>query len=242
MTRPVTDGIVLSAGFGKRMRPITDSIPKPLVPVSGKPLIDYAFDALARVPISHAVVNVHYLPDQIEAHVRNRHEPAVTVSDERDSILETGGGIVRALPLLSGEAFFALNADTFWLDGDEPNLSKMTEAWDEGRMDALLLLAPLDRAVGYAGEGDFQKTASGHLARFGKGEGQGYAFAGAALYHRRLFDHAPDGAFSMNVLFDHALSEGRLFGVVMDGVWLHVGTPDAIPAAERVIADQRCGS
>lgn len=229
---------MLSAGFGTRMRPLTDHTPKPLIKVAGKSLIDYALDALASVDVRTAIVNVHYLADQIEAHVADRTRPSVVISDERDAILETGGGICRALPLLKGESFFALNADTFWREGARPNLPAMAAYWTPVEMDALLLLAPLDRACGYAGRGDFQKDKNGRLSRFWRGEGTGeaYAFAGAAIYHHRLFENAPDGAFSMNVLFDDALSRGRLFGLVMDGLWLHVGTPDAIGDAERAMA------
>ena len=151
--------MVLAAGYGQRMRPLTLTRPKPLVEVAGKPLIDYGMAHLRAAGVARAVVNVHYLPEQIEAWAAHQKNPAVTISDERGEILDTGGGIARALPLLGEEPFFVLNSDSFWVDEGEPALDRLRAAWDDARMDCLLLLSPLDRTVGYDGKGDFLRGA-----------------------------------------------------------------------------------
>jgi N-acetyl-alpha-D-muramate 1-phosphate uridylyltransferase len=222
------------------MRPLTDKIPKPLVAVAGKPLLDHVFDRLAEAGAETAVVNVHHLADQIERHVaeRNlagRHAPKVVISDERGKLLDTGGGVVKALPVLGAEPFFHLNADTIWIDGVKPNLLGLAETFDSGRMDALLLLATTSTSVGYAGRGDFTMTPDGRLMRRREPEVAPFVYAGAAILAPALFSTAPSGAFSLNLLFDHAIMAGRLFGLRLEGVWMHVGTPEAIAAAEAAI-------
>jgi MurNAc alpha-1-phosphate uridylyltransferase len=229
--------MVLAAGIGKRMRPLTATVPKPLIEVGGRALIDHALDRLAGAEVETAVVNVHYLADLVEAHVRRRKRPQVIVSDERKGLLDTGGGIAKALPLLGPDAFFLLNSDSFWIEGARPNLDWLAAAWDDRAMDGLLLLAPTVRAVGYSGRGDFRLDPAGRVTRRAEREVAPFAYAGAAILHPRLFAGAPTGAFSLNRLFDAAIEAGRLYGVRMDGLWLHVGTPDAIGWAEMTIAD-----
>lgn len=227
--------MVLAAGLGTRMRPLTDTMPKPMVSVAGKPLLDYALDKLAAMNVERAVVNVHYLADQIERHVAARDQPKIVISDERDTILGTGGAVVKALPELGPAPFFHLNADTTWLDAAKPNLQRMAEAFDPRRSDALLLLAPTTGSIGYDGSGDYTITADG-LQRAQKGETAPFVFAGAAILSPTLFEKAPGGAFSLTMLFDHAAAAHRLHGIEIDGLWMHVGTPQAIGEAEAAIA------
>ncbi|MDP4005337.1 nucleotidyltransferase family protein [Methylobacterium sp. NEAU K] len=237
----VTHAFVLAAGLGKRMRPVTATVPKPLVEVAGKALLDHALDRAAEAGIDTAVVNVHYLADLIEGHLARRTEgPATLVSDERAALLETGGGIRKALPLLGERPFVVLNSDSFWLEGSSPNLRRLIAAWDARRMDALLLVAPTATSLGYEGAGDFVMDTDGRLERRGERELAPFIYAGVAILTPDLFAATPDGAFSLNLLFDRAIGAGRLFGMRLDGQWLHVGTPDAIRAAEeRVRASAR---
>jgi len=237
MDGEITNGMVLAAGLGRRMRPITDTLPKPLVRVAGRTMLDHALDRLAQAGITRAIVNMHHLADQIEAHLAARNgAPAITLSDERDALLETGGGIRRALPLLGEAPFLAMNADTLWIEGAQSNLGRLIAAHDPTRMDMLLLLAPVDAAVGYDGRGDFMMDETGRLARRGAEPQAPFVYAGAGIFHAGLFADTPDGAFSLNVLFDRAIAAGRLYGLRLDGTWLHVGTPDAITEAEAQIA------
>ena len=219
------------------MRPLTATVPKPLIEVAGRALIDHAFDRLERADVETAVVNVHYLADLVRAHVSRRKRPEVIISDEGARPLDTGGGVAKALPLLGSEAFYLLNSDSFWIEGARPNLDWLAAGWNDATMDALLLLAPTVKAVGYSGRGDFRLDPSGRLARRGEREVAPFAYAGAAILHPRLFDGCPAGPFSLNRLFDRVIEAERLHGVRMDGLWLHVGTPDAIGWAEMTIAD-----
>jgi N-acetyl-alpha-D-muramate 1-phosphate uridylyltransferase len=227
--------MVLAAGLGTRMRPMTDSMPKPLVPVAGKPLIDYVLDKIAEAGVGTAVVNVHYFADQIEKHLAGRTVPRIVISDERARLLDTGGGVRAALPLLGGGPFFLLNSDTLWIEGVRHNLEQLARAFDERRMDALLLLAATTASVGYAGRGDFSMNPDGVLRRRGERDVVPFVYAGAALLSPRLFEGAPDGPFSLNRLFDRAIDAGRLCGARLEGVWMHVGTPEAVAAAEAAI-------
>jgi MurNAc alpha-1-phosphate uridylyltransferase len=228
--------MVLAAGLGKRMRPLSDTIPKPLVQVGGRALIDHCLDGLARAGVQTAVVNVHHLAERIEAHLAGRTAPRIVISDERDALLETGGGIKRALPLLGPDAFLLRNSDSFWLEGVRPNLDWLANGWDEARMDALLMLAPTVTAVGYAGAGDFVLDKNGRLSRRPERTVAPFAYAGAAILHPRLFADTPDGPFSLNLLFDRAIASGRLHGVRLDGTWINVETPAAVRTAEVAIA------
>lgn len=236
MTRqPGSTAMVLAAGYGQRMRPLTLTRPKPLVEVAGKALIEHGFDRLRAAGIETAVVNVHYLPEQIEAWARRQAAPRIVISDERGEILDTGGGVARALPLLGAEPFFVINSDSFWVDDGTPALDRLRAAWDDREMDCLLLLAPLERTVGYDGAGDFVRDDAGRLLRRAAASGTPLAYIGGYLVSPRLFDGAPRGSFSMNLLWDRAIAAGRLFGVVHSGRWLHVGTPEAIGLAEAAL-------
>ncbi len=229
--------MVLAAGLGLRMRPITDKIPKPLVQVAGKTLLDHVLDKLAEAGVEKAVVNVHYLPDQIIRHVESRQHPRIVVSDERNEILGTGGGVVRALPQLGAEPFFHMNADTMWIDGVRSNLARLAETFDPARMDMLMLVAPTTASIGYDGHGDYTMAADGTLQRRKEKQIAPFVYAGAAIMSPHLFDAAPHGEFGLPKLFDAAEEAGRLFGMRLEGTWMHVGTPDAIAEAERAVLE-----
>jgi MurNAc alpha-1-phosphate uridylyltransferase len=231
MTRAKT-AMVLAAGHGERMRPLTDKIPKPLVTLAGRPLIDHVLDRLKAAQVEKAVVNVNYLADQIEAHLRSRREPDIVISDERELLLDTGGGAKRALPSLGAGPFFVHNSDSVWSEGVTPALNAMLRQWDPSKMDCLLLLAPLSSSMGYFGRGDFSMAADGRLARRGERQVVPFAFAGVSLCDQRMFKDAPYGPFSLNLLWDRSLQAGRLFGIRLDGCWMHVGTPEALKEAE----------
>ncbi len=226
--------MVLAAGVGERMRPLTLRMPKPLVPLAGRPLIDHVLDRLAAAGVKTAVVNVHYLPDQLEAYLTSRQgkPPQTIVSDERGVLLDTGGGAKKALPLLGHGPFFIHNADSVWSEGTTPALSRMLRLWNPATMDCLLLLAPIATSIGYAFKGDFAMTPDGRLARRGEGEVVPFAFAGVSLCDERLFKDAPEGRFSLNLLWDRAFAKGKLYGMRLDGSWMHVGTPEALAEAE----------
>lgn len=228
--------IVLAAGLGTRMRPYNGAVPKPLVQVGGKSLIDYALDGLAAAGVERAVVNVHHLADALERHLAERKKPAIIISDERGALLGTGGGIANALPQLGDVPFFLVNSDTLWLDGVKPNFARLAEAFDASEMDALLLLAPTSGSIGYAGNGDFAMLPDGRLRRRGDGEAVPYVYAGAAILAPALFADPPSGAFPLTAMFERAASRGRLFGLSLEGVWMHVGTPEAVAAADAALA------
>lgn len=225
--------MVLAAGLGTRMRNVTT--PKPLVKIGGRALIDHVLDRLAETGVEEAVVNVHHMADQIEQHLAARRRPRVVISDERGALLETGGGIVKALPLIGDAPFYVVNSDTIWLDSVTPNLRRLATAFDPATMDALLLLAPTTTSLGYGGRGDFAMTADGRLRRRAEREVVPFVYAGAAILTPALFRDAPAGAFPLPRLFADAIEAERLFGLRLEGVWMHVGTPDAIAAAEAAI-------
>ena len=229
--------MVLSAGLGRRMRPLTATRPKPLIQVRGRPMIDYALDTLARGGVRRAVVNVHYLPDQIEAHVKRLKGPLdISLSDERQALLETGGGTKKALDLLDADAFVVTNSDNILRDGPVDTLSLLGRSWDPERMDALLLLVPLSKAHGYDGFGDFTMARSGELARRKGRSLAPFVYSGTQIVKRSVFRDTPDGKFSFNVIFDRLLAEGRLYGAAHAGDWFHVGTPDAVGRTEALLA------
>jgi MurNAc alpha-1-phosphate uridylyltransferase len=236
--RPATaprHAIVLAAGLGTRMRPITDRLPKPLVKIAGKALIDHVLDRLADAGVEQAVVNVHYLADQIERHLAGRKNPRITLSDERRELLDTGGGVVKALPMLGDAPFYYMSADTVWIDGVRSNLERLAAAFDPERMDALLLLAPTATSIGYDERGDFAMSADGRIRRPAEREVVPFAYASAAVFSPALFAGAPQGAFSLMRLFERAAEEGRLHGLRLEGVWMHVGTPEAVASAEAAM-------
>jgi MurNAc alpha-1-phosphate uridylyltransferase len=227
--------MVLAAGLGTRMKPLTDNIPKPLVAVAGKPLLDHVLDRLAEAGVETAVVNIHHLGEMIEKHVAGRERPRIIVSDERGTLLGTGGGVVKALPKLGGAPFFHVNADTIWIDGVRPNLERLAETFDPAAMDALLLLAPTTGSVGYSGRGDFTMAPDGRLTRRSQQDVAPFVYAGAAILSPAMFRGAPDGEFSLTTLFERAAAAGRLHGLRLDGLWMHVGTVEAIEAAQAAI-------
>jgi MurNAc alpha-1-phosphate uridylyltransferase len=230
--------MVMAAGLGKRMRPLTASRPKPLVEVNGKALIDHVFDRLRAAGVAKAVVNVHYLPDALEAHLKAKAgDLDVRVSDERDLLLETGGGMVRAAPLIDADPFFSINSDNYWIDGPSDTLRLLASHWDEEAMDALLLLVPQARAYNHRGLGDFHMDRFGRLQRRGRSKVAPYVYTGIQLVSKRLLRDAPDGPFSTNILWDRAIAEGRCFGAVHQGLWFDVGTPGSIRATEAALAD-----
>jgi MurNAc alpha-1-phosphate uridylyltransferase len=228
--------MVLAAGLGKRMRPLTASQPKPMVRVAGKPLIDHVLDKLAEAGVARAVVNVHYLADALEAHVTARAAPKVAVSDEREQLLETGGGMVKAAPLLP-DPFFEVNSDNIWLDGPKNAFRDLSDAWNAERMDALLLVVPHSRAHNFVGSGDFYMSAAGRLSRPKPGRVAPFVWTGIQLVSKRLLRDAPEGPFSTNVLWNRAIEEGRLYGVAFTGHWFEVGTPGAIAPTEAALRE-----
>jgi N-acetyl-alpha-D-muramate 1-phosphate uridylyltransferase len=228
--------IVLAAGLGTRMRPYNGHVPKPLVEIGGKSLIDYSLDRLADAGVERAVVNVHHLADAVERHLASRRRPHIVISDERPELLGTGGGIAKALPQLGDTPFFLVNSDTVWLDGVKPNFVRLAEAFDPEAMDALLLLAPTTESIGYSGRGDFAMQPDGRLRRRAESEVVPFVYAGAAILSPALFADAPAGAFPLTPLFDRAGGKDRLFGLRLEGLWMHVGTPEAVAAAEAALA------
>ena len=229
--------MVLAAGLGLRMRPLTDHMPKPLVRIAGRPLLDHVLDKLGAAGVDEAVVNVHYLPDQIIDHVASRKSPRVIVSDERNQVLGTGGGVVKALPLLGAAPFFHVNSDTLWIDGVQSNLMRLADAFDPARMDILLLMAPTASSIGYSGRGDYAMLSDGALRKRREHQVVPFVYAGAAILSPRIFADAPKGEFSLTRMFDAANEQERLFGLRLDGVWMHVGTPDAVNAAEEAFLE-----
>lgn len=230
MTDAVKSAFILAAGLGMRMRPLTETMPKPLIRVGGISLIDRSHQRLREAHVENVVVNAHYLASQIVAWAATRHNPSVIVSDETEELLDTGGGIAKVLTLLGQEPFFVLNSDSFWTEGRQPALARLAAAWDDRSMDCLLLLSRQTAARGYDGKGDFSLGEDGRLVR-GRGV-HTLAYMGAYLVHPRLFNRTRERKFSMNLLWDIAISEGRLHGLAHDGLWLHVGTPEAIGLAE----------
>src|ERR1700759_1593756 len=229
--------MVLAAGLGVRMRPLTDRMPKPLVRVAGRTLLDHVLDKLGNAGVTEAIVNVHYLPDQIIDHVARRKRPRVIISDERDIVLGTGGGVVKALPLLGTAPFFHVNADTLWIDGVRSNLARLAETFDPARMDILLLMAPTTSSIGYHGRGDYAMATDGTLRKRKELQVVPFVYAGVAIMSPAIFEGAPQGEFSLTKMFDRANEQERLYGLRMDGVWMHVGTPDAVHAAEEAFLE-----
>jgi len=222
--------MLLAAGLGTRMRPLTDTLPKPLIRIDDTALIDHALDRLESAGVSEAVINTHYLAEQLEGHLTSRALPKIRFSREPD-LLDTGGGVANALPMLGDKPFYVVNTDAFWLNGPFDALTRMAETWDEDEMDGLLLLHSTVEAYGYTGRGDFCAGGDGRLTRRPECEVSPWLFTGIQILHPRLFDGAPDGAFSLNVLYDRAIESERLFGAVHDGEWFHVGSPEGLEEA-----------
>ncbi len=236
MSKLVSDtAMVLAAGMGKRMRPLTASQPKPMVRVAGRPLVDHALDKLAEAGVARAVVNVHYLADSLEAHLKDRSTPQVVISDERAQLLETGGGIVKAAGELP-DPFFCLNSDNIWLDGPVDAFADLSTFWDADKMDALLLLVTHKAAHNFSGKGDFHMDSTGLLRRRASGRIAPYIFTGIQLISKRLMRDAPEGPFSTNQFWTRAIAEDRLYGVAFTGQWFEVGTPQAIRPTEEALS------
>jgi MurNAc alpha-1-phosphate uridylyltransferase len=234
----ITQAMVLAAGLGTRLRPITDTIPKPLVRVAGKPMIDYALDALADAGVQKAVVNVHHFADQMEAHLARYPRLDVYVSDERRQLMNSGGGLAKGIKLLDPGPLFVMNSDLFWVgekSGEATNLQRLADYFDPARMDMALLCVPLQRTTGHNGKKDFQLDSSGRLERYRDGE-QPLVYAGAIAMHSSLFDDAPADAFNLNLYFDKAIDRARLYGLVLNAHWLTVGTPEALVEAEEMLS------
>lgn len=232
MAARIHTAMILAAGLGTRMRPLTADIPKPLIPVDGTPLIDHVLARLAGAGIDRVVVNVHHLADRLVAHLSTRRKPTIVISDERDSLLDSGGGVRKALPLLGPDPFLIHNCDSIWTENGTSNLAKLIARWNKDAMDCLMLLAPTTSSLGYSGRGDFALDDGGQLRRRVGDETVPFAFAGVSIAHPRLFDGMPDGPFSLNRPWDKAIAEGRAFGIQLEGRWMHVGDPQAVVAAE----------
>jgi MurNAc alpha-1-phosphate uridylyltransferase len=238
MSDKVHRAMLLAAGRGERLRPLTDEKPKPLFPLGGKPIIDHVLDRVCEAGVTDVVVNAHHLAEQIEAHVAGWQRIGAQISRE-ETLLETGGGVVKALPLLVDDLFFVLNADSFWLDGPVPALQRLARSFDPERMDVRLLLARSVAAHGYTGAGDYFVQPDGRLTYRQPGEVAPFVFATASLMHRRALDGMPDGAFSLKRAWDAAEARGRLFGLVHDGPWFHVTTPLDLEENERILSERR---
>lgn len=237
MPASVTTAVVLSAGLGTRMAPANNAVPKPLVRLNGKALIDHVLDRHAVAGVTRAVVNVHHKANLIEAHLKGRQRPAIEISDERSALLDTGGGVKKVLPRLGSGAFLIHNADSVWIEGIGSNLVRLMQAWDDSCMDCLLMLALASQSLGYQGRGDFAFEADGRIRRRRvEQEMVPFAFTGVSLAHPRLFEGSPDGAFSLNAVWNKAIAAGRACGVRMEGTWMHVGSPDALAQAEQQLA------
>jgi N-acetyl-alpha-D-muramate 1-phosphate uridylyltransferase len=237
MMAPPRRAMILAAGLGTRLRPVTKTIPKPLVELNGRTLLDHAIDRLADAGVDHVVVNTHYMATRIAAQLARRTAPRLEISEERE-LLETGGGVANALPSL-GEMFFVVNADVFWLDGKNPTLLRLAHAFDPDRMDAVLLLQRTVSAVGYDGCGDYMLDPAGRPRRRREREIAPFLFAGIQLLHRRLFDGWPERVFSLVRLFDRAENAGRLHAIVHDGEWYHIGTPAGLAATRVRLSSHR---
>jgi len=231
--------MLMAAGIGKRMRPLTASRPKPLIEVAGRSLIDHALDRLRAAGVAKAVVNVHYLAGSLEAHLKTHvKDIEIAISDERKALLETGGGLKRALPLIDADPFLAVNSDNFWVDGPVDTLRQLAAGWDEARMDALLLLVPLARAHCHKGRGDFHLSAAGALKRRRANGVAPFVYTGIQMVSKRLLEgELPDGPFSTNILWDRAIAAGRCFGTVHQGLWFDIGRPESIAKAEAILGE-----
>lgn len=228
--------MVLAAGLGTRMKTLTEDRPKPLVEVSGRAMLDTILDRIAAAGIEEVVINLHYLGEKIVDHLAERHAPGIVYSRE-DDLLETGGGVKKALPLLGAEPFFVTNGDVCWLDGYSSALERLAAQWNNEEMDGLLLLHPTVYAFGYEGSGDFMMDPDGRITRRAEREIAPFIYAGIQILHPRFFESAPEGAFSLNLLYDRAIENGRLFGIRHDGEWFHIGTPEELRDAETALEE-----
>jgi MurNAc alpha-1-phosphate uridylyltransferase len=227
--------MIMAAGLGKRMRPLTATKPKPLIEVGGKALLDHVLEKLRTAGVKKVVVNVHYLADALEAHLARAHGLEVVISDERGLLMETGGGLVKAAPLIDNDPFLALNSDNLWIDGPADTIKLLASQWDDSKMDALLLLVPQARALNHEGMGDFHMDRAGRIRRRERSHVAPFVFTGIQMVSKRLLTDAPEGPFSTNILWDRAIEQGRAFGAVHQGLWFDVGTPQSIPLTEAAL-------
>jgi MurNAc alpha-1-phosphate uridylyltransferase len=227
--------MIMAAGLGKRMRPLTATKPKPLIEVGGKALLDHVLEKLRTAGVKKVVVNVHYLADALEAHLARAHGLEVVISDERGLLMETGGGLVKAAPLIDNDPFLALNSDNLWIDGPADTIKLLASQWDDSKMDALLLLVPQARALNHKGMGDFHMDRAGRIRRRERSHVAPFVFTGIQMVSKRLLTDAPEGPFSTNILWDRAIEQGRAFGAVHQGLWFDVGTPQSIPLTEAAL-------
>ncbi|MCD2182758.1 nucleotidyltransferase family protein [Rhizobium sp. GN54] len=237
----IENAVVLAAGLGTRLRPVTNTMPKPLVPIAGKPMIDYGLDALEAAGVARAVVNVHHFAGQMIDHLSRRTRPEILISDETDALMNSGGGLAKGLRLLGREPVFVLNADLFWVGeraGEKTNLRRLASFFDPDRMDMAMLCVRLEDTTGHNGRNDFSMDTEGRLTRFRDGDGEPVVYAGAIAMMPALLDDAPDEAFNLNIYFDRAIAGGRLYGLILEGHWITVGTPEAIAEAEAVVGRQ----
>jgi MurNAc alpha-1-phosphate uridylyltransferase len=228
----------MAAGLGTRMRPLTDKLPKPLVEVGGRPLVDHAIDRLVTAGVTTIVVNIHHHAELLRTHLAKRKDAEFIISDESDNLLDSGGGIAKALPLFKNEPFFTHNSDSVWVEGAGSALNRMNARWNPEKMDSLMLTAPTVNALCYEGRGDFMMDAEGELSRVPEQRVAPFVWIGVQILHPRLFDGAPAGKFSINPLWDRAIARERLFGIRLDGTWMHIDRPDAVKDAERFLADR----
>ncbi|HXM00321.1 MAG TPA: nucleotidyltransferase family protein [Rhizomicrobium sp.] len=233
----ITRAMIMAAGLGTRMRPLTDTLPKPLVAVRGRALIDHVIDRLVAAGVTLIVVNAHYKAEMIKTHLAGRKDVEIRISDESDALLDSGGGIAKALSNFGGEPFFHANADTVWVEGAAHALERLKAEWNPDTMDALMLLAPTVSTICYEGRGDFMMDSDGRLSRIPEGRISPFVWMSIEIVHPRLFDGAPAGKFSINPLWDKAIAKGRLFGMRLDGAWMHIDRPEAIREAEAYMAD-----
>ncbi|MBB4008961.1 nucleotidyltransferase family protein [Allorhizobium taibaishanense] len=235
----ISQAMVLAAGLGTRMRPITDTLPKPLVKVAGKTLVDYALDHLSQAGVETAVVNIHHFPEMMLAHLAQRPAPRILISDERDGLMNNGGGLAKGIKLLQPGPLLVMNADLFWIGepkGQPTNLQRLGAAFDPAAMDMIMLCVRLEQTTGHNGKNDFNLGTDGRLTRYKSDDPNPVVYAGALAMDRALLDDAPQDAFNLNIYFDTAITKGRLFGLMLEGEWLTVGTPEAIGEAEAVLA------
>ena len=231
-----TRGMVLAAGLGTRMRPLTNDRPKSLIEVAGRTLLDHAIDRFVQAGVKMVVVNVHYKGEMIIAHLKARKDVEIRIQDERDKLLDTGGALKRALPNFGNEPFFTYNSDSIWVEGFSVNLDRMAAAWDDAAMDCLMLMAPTFNSIGFEGKGDFTMDATGRLKRREAQRIAPFGWPGVQIIHPRLVARGPDGVFSTNKLWDIAIEDGRLYGIRLDGKWMHVGTPESRDEADAFMA------
>ena len=230
----ITQAMVLAAGEGRRLRPLTEITPKPLIPVGGKSMLDHALDQLAATGVTRCVVNTYHLADQIHNHLKERTSPEIIISHEAE-LLDTGGGIVKALSYFNGEPFFVLNADIWWVDGDHPSLSELTKMWDSEKMDGLLLLVPKEKAIGYEGPGDYFLNSDDTIQHRGEQNTAPYIFSGIRILHPRMLRDQKIHRFSIVPSFHKAEEEGRLFGMVFEGDWGDIGTLESLKKIQKVV-------